>query len=49
MAEKTKVVKLPLQVWRVAKHAAIDKNQPLSQWIVDAIGLRLSSEKGEKK
>jgi len=49
MVEKTKLVKLPLKVWQVAKHAAIDKNQSLSQWIVDAIGMRLSSEKGEKK
>ena len=49
MAEKTKLVKLPLIVWQVAKIAAIQRNQSLSQWLVDAIGLKLNEEKGEKK
>jgi hypothetical protein len=49
MVKETKLVKLPLSVWQAAKHAAIDKNQSLSQWIADAIGLRLNSEKEAKK
>ena len=47
--EKTKLVKLPLKVWQVAKIAAIQRNQSLSQWLVDAVGLKLNAEKDEKK
>ena len=49
MPEKTKLVKLPLKVWQVAKISAVERDQSLTQWLVDAIGLKLNAEREEKK
>jgi len=49
MAEKQKLVKLPLTVWQVAKKAAIDKDEPLSVWLTEAILSKLERTGGEKK
>jgi len=49
MAEKTKLVKLPLKVWQKAKVAAVEADQPLTAWLTDAILLKLNQDKEEKK
>jgi hypothetical protein len=48
MPEKTKMVHLPLKIWRVAKKAAIDKDETLVQWLTDAVLRKLEQEKGVK-
>jgi len=49
MAEKTKLVKLPLKVWQEAKKAAIDRDESLTKWLSDAVLLKWTKEKGEKR